>query len=65
VTDSFIEDNEGDETIIHKLRERVGLREKPDDKFVTKNTVSIMDNEGNTIEKDVFIDDKRNVVEEK
>jgi hypothetical protein len=65
VTDSVIIDNDGDEKIVHKLREKVGDREKPDDKFVTKSTVSIIDSEGHTIEKDVFIDDKRNVVEEK
>jgi hypothetical protein len=32
---------------------------------VPKSTISIMDNEGNIVEKDVFVDDKRNVVEEK
>jgi len=61
VTDSINED----EKTVHKLREQVGIREKPDDQFVTKSTVSIIDNEGNKTEKDVFIDDKRNVVDEK
>jgi len=50
---------------VHKLREKVGDRDKPDSKFVTKKHASMTNNEGNDIEMSIFIDDKRNVVEEK
>jgi len=65
LTDQFIKDNDGNEKIIHKLREELGVREKPDDKFVTKRTITMIDNKGYIEEKEVFIDDKRNVVENK
>lgn len=51
LTDQFIKDNDGNEKIIHKLREELGVREKPDDKFVTKSTITIDDNEGHMEEK--------------
>lgn len=65
MTDSIVSDNNGNQKIVHKLREKIGDRDKPDSKFVTKERISITDNEGNNIEMDIFIDDKRNVVEEK
>jgi len=47
------------------LREEAGVRDKPDDKFVTKTIIHVIDENENTIEKEIFIDDKRNVVDEK
>lgn len=47
------------------MHEEVGARDKPYDKFVTKTIIQVIDENENTIEKEIFIDDKRNVVDEK
>jgi len=65
MADSIVSDAHRNEKIVHELREQVGIIDKPDSKFVTKKSILITDDEGNIIEKDVFIDDKRNVVPEK
>merc|ERR1712000_688520 len=63
ITDCIDIDNSGNEKIVHKLHEEVGVRDKPDDKFVIKSIVHITDDNENTIEKEIFMDDKKNVVD--
>merc|ERR1712000_531582 len=54
----------GNKKIIQKLVDEDGPTRAPNSKNLRRNTITVIDSDGNEVEKSVFIDDQGNIVDE-
>lgn len=64
ISDSITVDHFGSKKIVYKLKEKEGPIDKPLNRFVTQKTALILDNDGDIIEEDIFVDEKGNVIKD-